>query len=122
MSAQGLARPRNLAIAGAIGSVALLGFFPRTRKQVLPDTIETPAMQQIGDRHSSGGGTNTHTPAVGTRRGDAGDPSHNESNQEQMKGVGTVHFNDKVADQKANPETGPEKMLNKSYYGSEKGR
>ncbi|KAK3053200.1 hypothetical protein LTR09_005826 [Extremus antarcticus] len=121
-----IARPRNLAIAGAVGGVCFLGLFPRTRKQILPegvsDTIETPAMKQIGDRHSAGGGTNTHTPAVATRRGESGDPSHNESNQVQMKGAGTVHFNEKVADQKVDTQTGPEKMLNKSYYGSENGK
>ncbi len=50
--------------------------------------------------------------------GESGDPSHNESNQVQMKGAGTVHFNEKVADQKVDTQTGPEKMLNKSYYGS----
>lgn len=74
-------------------------------------------MKQIGARHSAGGATDTHTPAVATRRGD---PNHNESNQEKMKGAGTVHFNERQADQKVDIMTAPEKMMNKGYIGSGK--
>jgi hypothetical protein len=35
-----------------------------------------------------------------------------------MKGAGTVHFNDKLADQKPDTQTAPAKAFNKTQLGS----
>jgi hypothetical protein len=47
-----------------------------------------------------------------------GDPKHQESSQQEMKGAGTVHFNEKLADQKPDTQTGPAKAFNKTQLGS----
>ena len=59
-------KPRYIAIAGA-GAAAIF-LFPRTTAKVAPiaNVFETPAVKNVGDRYSAGGGTNTHLPAVAT--------------------------------------------------------
>ena len=59
----GLFRPRNLAIVGGLaGAVYVV-------PSLMPNVFETQGTKNIGDRWSVGGGSNTHTPGVATKRG-----------------------------------------------------
>ncbi|KAK3071556.1 hypothetical protein LTR53_008423 [Teratosphaeriaceae sp. CCFEE 6253] len=59
----GLLRPRYFAAGAGVG--ALLYMFPIGSSNV----FETPAVKAIGDRHSAGGGSTTHTTGVATKLG-----------------------------------------------------
>ena len=81
-------------------------------------SLKTPGVGSIEDRFSSGGGTKNHTPGVATPRGSY---DQVEPRTEKSKGVGTDHFEDKVAGQKPDP-SGFDKAWNKMNYGKEKGK
>ena len=65
----------------------------------LPNPFRTPAVQNIESRYSAGGGSQTHLPGAATKRGDYDNVV---PNIDSHKGVGTKHFQEKVADQKGN--------------------
>ncbi|GAM86480.1 hypothetical protein ANO11243_044940 [Dothideomycetidae sp. 11243] len=60
-------RPRNLLLVFGVGAGA--AYFVASRRGRSGATLQTPGMQNIGDRWSSGGGAEGHTPAMATPRG-----------------------------------------------------
>lgn len=85
-----LGRPRNLLLLG--GSIGATYYF------YLKYGFRTPGVKAIEDRYTSGGGTDTHLPAVATKRGDPNNVDT--SRQQNAKGVNSKFFKEHVSDQK----------------------
>ncbi|MCJ1339046.1 hypothetical protein MMC09_004335 [Bachmanniomyces sp. S44760] len=106
---------RKLYVAGGLAGLVTLQY---TNLNPFGASLKTPGVGSIEDRFSSGGGTKNHTPGVATPRGSY---DQVEPRTEKSKGVGTDHFEDKVAGQKPDP-SGFDKAWNKMNYGKEKGK
>jgi hypothetical protein len=63
-----LSVPKIFMAGGAVG----FGYYLFMRQYWFPNPYKTQGVQNIEDRFSSGGGSPTHTPAGGTRRGTSG--------------------------------------------------
>jgi hypothetical protein len=60
--------PKIFMAGGAVG----FGYYLFMRQYWFPNPYKTQGVQNIEDRFSSGGGSPTHTPAGGTKRGTSG--------------------------------------------------
>ncbi|KAK3072664.1 hypothetical protein LTR53_006403 [Teratosphaeriaceae sp. CCFEE 6253] len=106
----GLLRPRYFAAGAGVG--ALLYMFPI-------NVFETPAVKAIGDRHSAGGGSSTHTTGVATKLGDS---SSTMNDQIKPKGIDSAHFRERQSEQKIGDGNTSSAMmdganLHKAVYG-----
>ncbi|KAK5112932.1 hypothetical protein LTR62_003754 [Meristemomyces frigidus] len=110
---------RNAAI-GAVGIGAFFYLFPRTAAKVpVGNVFETPAVKSVAARHSSGGGSDTHTPGVATQRGDA---SATVSNQQNPKGVDTEHFKQNMTAQKVAGSEESNAFAGSAFYKAQYGQ
>ena len=77
------------------------------------NVFETPAVQNVGDRFSAGGGTQTHTPAIASPKN-----AKDTSTPHQQKGVGTVEFDEKHMSQRPGEPGGPGKAFRRAHLGN----
>ncbi|GAB7345245.1 hypothetical protein MBLNU457_3616t1 [Dothideomycetes sp. NU457] len=109
--------PRNAAILAMAGTVGYL-FFP-TPASPTTNPFETQGSKNIGNRWSSGGGSDVHTPGAATKRGSY---ENTAEPQQNPKGINTPHYQENQVSQRPG-EPGPfDKAWNKSHYGTEKGK
>ncbi|QIX00921.1 hypothetical protein AMS68_006438 [Peltaster fructicola] len=111
-----MASRRNILL---LGGVAAGAYFLWPKQTISSNPFETQGVRNVGNAFATGGGTTTHTPGVATTRGDS---TANTSPQEQMKGVGTAHFDDKHAAQKVGEPGAIEKAYRGAHSGNEKGK
>ena len=75
----------------------LLGTYALSHYINLPNPFYTPGVQNIEKRYSSGGGSKNHIPGAATKLGSYEDV---EPNTETSKGIGSPHYQEKIAGQK----------------------
>ncbi|KAF1943421.1 hypothetical protein EJ02DRAFT_433185 [Clathrospora elynae] len=103
-----LSVPKIFMAGGAVG----FGYYLFMRQYWFPNPYKTQGVQNIEDRFSSGGGSPTHTPAGGTKRGSATD---NEGRHDgPSKGPDSEHFKANISDQQGEP-VWPSKFYEQQY-------
>ncbi|KAF1845678.1 uncharacterized protein K460DRAFT_366522 [Cucurbitaria berberidis CBS 394.84] len=78
------------------GGLSGFGYYLYMRQYWFPNPYKTQGVQNIEDRFSAGGGSPTHTPAGGSKRGSSTD---NAGRQEVNKGPESEHYKKNISDQ-----------------------
>ncbi|KAI9665098.1 MAG: hypothetical protein M1821_006546 [Bathelium mastoideum] len=114
----GFFRPRNLAVAG--GAISVLFLVPTVTGGSF-NPFHTREVQNITDRFNSGGGADTHTPAVGTPLGE-GNKDAVVSSQQTRNGPDSAKFRDGIEGQRTHSDNALTKAWNQTHYGNDKGK